>query len=72
MAPMKVLQGTLDPALCERVQDRANAFAEAFEDVAQHGTLATCEALTQASDELMRATARVLIELTRLVGRDGL
>ncbi len=57
--------GVLDPGLRERVDDAAAEFKRCFDAAAAQPTSKNLDALRAATDRLMRAGARVLIELDR-------
>lgn len=57
--------GVLDPALRERVGDAVAEFERCFGAAAAQPTSKNLDALREATDRLMRAGARVLIELDR-------
>ncbi len=57
--------GVLDPGLRERVDDAAAEFKRCFDAAAAQPTSKNLDALRAAIDRLMRAGARVLIEIDR-------
>ena len=59
---------TLDPELRDRVLGGAQHFSEAFECALAQGTPDALGRLREATDELMRAAGRVLIEAARVSG----
>jgi len=71
MAPRRAgTAGTMDPRLGDLVAERWQAFAKAFEEATGQSTPATRASLQEATDELMRILARVMIELSRIEGDD--
>ena len=61
-----VVEGALDHSLSERVGNACAAFQRRFDAAATHPTKPNRDALREAGERLMRATARVIIELGRL------
>ena len=59
---------TLEPDLRDRVMDEAHHFSEAFDRAVTQPTPDALQRLHQATDELMRAAGRVLIEAARISG----
>jgi hypothetical protein len=59
----------LTPELRARVMDRITTFIEAFDVALVSPTAKGCDALYDATDQVIRATARVLIELERISKR---
>jgi hypothetical protein len=55
----------LDPSLRERVVGRIERFVDALGEAAVNPDPETIEGLDEAADELMRAIARVVLELGR-------
>jgi hypothetical protein len=71
MAPRRAdTAGTIDPRLGDLVAERWHAFSKAFEGATGQSTPATRAPLQEATDELMRTLARVMIELSRIEGDD--
>jgi hypothetical protein len=67
MAPRRAkAEGRIDPSLGDVVAERAQAFFRTFEDAQADETVEAHRALLEATDELMRALARVMIELSRI------
>ena len=58
--------GELSPGLRERVADEMVRFTEALDAAIANSTPETLERLRDAADQVMRATARVLLELERV------
>jgi hypothetical protein len=58
-------RAALDPSLRERVVGRIGPFVEALDAVVVNPKPETIEDLQEAADELMRAIARVMLELGR-------
>ena len=57
----------LDPALSERVKEAAEVFHEAFDAAEAQPSARTYDELREATDRLMRAAGRVLIDIERSV-----
>ncbi len=57
--------GVLDPGLRERVDDAIAEFQRCYDAAMAQPTPANLRALREATDRLMRAGARVLMELDR-------
>ncbi len=55
----------MDPSLRERVAERVEHFVDALDEAAVNPEPETIEDLQEAADELMRAIARVMLELGR-------
>jgi hypothetical protein len=58
-------RAALDPALRERVVERIEPFVDALDAAVVNSESETMEDLQEAADELMRAIARVMLELGR-------
>ncbi len=59
------MPSSLDPSLHERVVGRIEPFVDALDEAVVNPEPETIEDLQQAADELMRAIARVMLELGR-------
>jgi hypothetical protein len=57
--------GALDPSLRERVDEAIAEFQQRYDAAAAQPTARNLEALRAATDRLIRAGSRVLIELNR-------
>jgi hypothetical protein len=55
----------IDPALRDRLMRQVAAFDSAFEKAQNDPSAESLEALRQSVDQLMRAAARILIEIER-------
>jgi hypothetical protein len=55
----------LDPSLRKRVADRIQPFVDALDEAMVNPEPETIKDLQEAADELMRAIARVMLELGR-------
>jgi hypothetical protein len=55
----------LDPSLRDRVVERVAPFVDAFDEAMANPDPETIENLQQAANELMRAIARVMLEIGR-------
>jgi hypothetical protein len=55
--------GGIDPAACERVVERIEHFERALQRAARNPSVEARDDLRDASDELMRAVAAIMIEL---------
>ena len=58
-------RGLQDPALCDRVTDVISAFQRSFHAAVADPNSTNGDRLREATDRLMRAGARVLMELDR-------
>ena len=58
-------RAALDPSLRERVVGRIEPFVDALDEAVANPEPATIDNLREAADELMRAVARVMLELGR-------
>ena len=58
-------RAVLDPAFRERVVGRIGPFVDALDEAVANPESETIEDLQEAADELMRAIARVMLELGR-------
>ena len=54
---------TLDPVVRDRVMEHVDQFVDALDEAAANASAEALEDLRAAADELMRAIARVMIEL---------
>jgi hypothetical protein len=66
-----VERAALDPALRERVVGHIAPFVDALDEAVVNPESGTIEDLQKAADELMRAIARVLLELGRSSDSDN-
>lgn len=59
------IRAILDQALCSRVGAALAAFQRSFDAAAAHPTPGALDELREATDQLMRAASRMLLELSR-------
>jgi hypothetical protein len=57
--------GSIDPAVRDRVMDLIPPFVDALEEAAKNSSPQTADELRKAADDLMRAVASVMMEVSK-------